>query len=191
MTMERYDLHTWAARNAHLTKFQAVRFPDGVHYQPDPRAAGWLHPAANDEATDDLRAGDKATAAQGVATGASEAAAAQRSAAAAERMEGGESAFDHLYYAIGPYLQPNLPPDIAARFTYRLIEGGERLLRAIFTRPTGWPLRWAEALMRGHDRRKERRVYDQMTDHMLKDIGLSRCDLYDDLAQRQHSRHPH
>jgi len=186
MTMERYDLHAWSVRNPHLVKFQAVRLPDGVHYRPDPRAAGWLHPAANDGAADDRRT----STAQGVAAGTSEAAAAQRAAAAAERMEGGESAFDHLYYAIGPNLQPNLPPDIAARFTYRLIEGGERLLRALFIRPAGWPLRWAEALMRGHDRRKERRVYDQMTDHMLKDIGLSRCDLYDDLAERQRSRHP-
>jgi uncharacterized protein YjiS (DUF1127 family) len=79
---------------------------------------------------------------------------------------------------------------MAARSIFRFIELGERLLHAVVVLPLRWPASWMEALLRGHDRRKERRVFDQMTDYMLKDIGLSRCDLYDDLGRRHGGRDP-
>ncbi|HVI87557.1 MAG TPA: DUF1127 domain-containing protein [Dongiaceae bacterium] len=181
MTTERHDLRPWFKRGSSLAAFQAARLHDGMWHGTEP-PTGWLRPAANDAAAEDTVAAD--------AAGSPDPAAALRAAVQVEQADGGQSAFDHLYYAIGPYLQPTLPPDIAARFAFRLIDGGERLVRAVIAWPAGWSQRWAEALMRGHDRRKERRIYDQMTDHMLKDIGLSRCDLYDDLAQRQRSRGP-
>lgn len=172
MKSERSHLRPWSC----LTGSQMVKF----------RLAEQPRPAANDRIDDPVSgpAVDPVAEPQDVA--ASQHLRIEVDKAGAQR--GGEmpSDFDYLSYAIGPNLQPSLPPDIAARITLRGIELAERAARAVIA----WPALLIETLLRGHDRRKQRRTFDQMPDHMLKDIGLSRCDLYDDLGQRHGSRNP-
>jgi len=88
------------------------------------------------------------------------------------------------WYAIGPYGEPSLPPDLAARFGLMLMQAVSKAALAVI----GWPARWAEALQRARERRQQRGIFDKLDDHMLQDIGLTRCDLYDDLAHRRGRR---
>lgn len=171
MKSERSHLRPWSCLvRSPMAKF---RLTDG------PR------PAANDRADDSVDDPVAGPARESLLES-GEAPAAQHLRGDADRAGEVPSDFDYLSYAIGPYLQPSLPPDIAARFTLRAIELAERAARAIIA----WPVRGIEALLRRHDRRRQRRTFDQMPDHMLKDIGLSRCDLYDDLGQRHGGRTP-
>lgn len=89
--------------------------------------------------------------------------------------------FDALSYGIAPHLPPSLPPDLSARIAFLCMAGLGRLGRMV----TVWPGRWLDGLEYHRQNRKQRRIFDRMDEHMLKDIGLSRCDLYHDLAQRQ------
>jgi uncharacterized protein YjiS (DUF1127 family) len=46
------------------------------------------------------------------------------------------------------------------------------------------PLHLLDAVVRRHERNRQRQVFARMDDHLLRDIGLTRCDLYDDLYRR-------
>lgn len=93
------------------------------------------------------------------------------------------------YHIVTPYAQPSLPPDLAASFALLLMRSIAALGLALFGRPARW-LRNAlagrtEALQRARENRQQRRIFDRLDDHLLRDMGLSRCDLYDDLALRR------
>lgn len=53
---------------------------------------------------------------------------------------------------------------------------------------TLWPRGAIDSHQWHRARARERRIFENMDDSMLKDIGLTRCDLYEDLYQRPHRR---
>jgi uncharacterized protein YjiS (DUF1127 family) len=79
-----------------------------------------------------------------------------------------------------PHYRTNLrrhPATVAAQAAVLLLQ----LLSGAAVALVYWPVDRAEAFLRWRERNRQRRVFDLMDDHMLKDIGLTRCDLYDDL----------
>jgi|SRR6185369_11053479 len=51
---------------------------------------------------------------------------------------------------------------------------------------TAWPVYLIELMQRSRQRDRERRMLHKMTDHQLKDIGLSRADIHGGLGRRRH-----
>jgi len=47
-----------------------------------------------------------------------------------------------------------------------------------------WPLNLLDAAVRRHERKRQRQIFERMDDYLLRDIGLTRCDLHDDLYRR-------
>jgi len=78
-------------------------------------------------------------------------------------------------------------PVVMLAFVHLVLEAmlllGEALGRALHV-VLIWPLALLDARQERRARERERRMFAQMSDSMLKDIGLTRCDLYDDLYER-------